>query len=318
VDHNENVIYRLKPRYNPGVNDWWMCDMGRFGWKYAQAGERVAGPLMRRGESVEPLDWAAVAGAVRFRLQEVARERGAETIAVVLSPFMCCEEAWLLASTVRKMVPGATLVCGPVPLEEQDGCFPVGAADDKVKFTISRERCPNRRGIERIIEGLGGATLSFADFSSAAAEGKFAGAWISGGYPIDWVDKDFAKAAEKIDFVVLHDLFPTKLCATAEIILPSCPFSERSGTFMNIAGKIQPFEPAVNPPTGYRRDGQVLYDLAEMTGLYQPGKVRRLMAETMPEFADVGWPPPVPEHASVVQSAITVDRTGRWELDLAV
>lgn len=296
VDHNNNVVYRLKPRYNPGVNDWWMCDAGRYGWKYVQETPRLAGPLTRRGEAVERLDWSAAPGAVRFRFEEIARERGSAAIAVVLSPWMTCEEAWLLATTLRRIAPEAALVCGPVPLEEQDQVFPVGATNGDARFTISREKCPNRRGIETIMAALGGPTLTFADFVTAAGEGKFTGAWLSGGYPHEWVDAALAKAADKVDCLVLHDLYDSKLAATAEIIIPACPFTERAGCFMNVASKVQPFEWAVNPPAGQKRDGQFLYELAEMTGLYRPAKVQLLMAESMPEFASVKWPPPQPVH----------------------
>jgi len=295
VDQNNNVIYRLKPRYNPGVNDWWMCDEGRYGWKYAQSGERLRGPLMRRGEAVEPLDWLAAAGTVRFRISEIATERGANSVAVVLSPFMACEEAWLLATTIRRIAPEATLVCGPAPMVDQDQFFPDGA-NGNAKFTISKEKAPNRRGVERIIAALGGNTATFAEFCTQGAEGKFAGVWLSGGYPTEWVDKDLIKAAEKIQFMVLHDLFSSKLVDAAEIILPACPFSERSGSFMNAGGKIQPFDWAVNPPDGGKRDGQYLQDLAEITGLYQPAAIRAMMARQMPEFKTIHEAPEQPAH----------------------
>jgi len=295
VDHNDNVIYRLKPRYNPGVNDWWMCDEGRFGWKYAQSPDRLQGPLLRRGEVCEPLDWSAAPGTVRFRFAEIAAQRDGAAVAVVLSPFMACEEAWLLATTMRRIVPGCVLICGPTPLAEQDQQFPQGA-NGNVKFTIAREKAPNRRGIERIIEFSAGPSATFAEFCAQAAEGKFAGAWISGGYPGDWVGQDLVKAADKIPFLVLHDLFGSKLADTAEIILPACPFSERSGCFMNAGGRIQPFDWAVRPPDGGKRDGQFFQDLAEISGLYQPAKIRALMAKEMPEFESIHVPPELPVH----------------------
>jgi NADH-quinone oxidoreductase subunit G len=296
IDQNENTIYRVKPRYNPGVNDWWICDHGRFGWGHAQDARRLVAPRIRRQESVTPLDWSAAPQLIRFRFGEVAAERGADQIAIVLSPFVACEEAWMLVSSLRKIAPEATLVLGPVPLEATDQQFPAGATNGDTKFTISKERCPNRRGIERIIEAAGGPTADFAEFCERGAKGEFAGAWISGGYPQEWVDKDLAKAAEKIEFVVLHDLFPSKLCDTAEVIIPACAFSERAGSFMNISGKVQPFEAAVRPPDGCKRDGQFFGDLAERTGLYRPKDVHADMAKTMPEFANVAPPPPAPKH----------------------
>ena len=33
VHHHDGRVYRLKPRRNDDVNETWMCDVGRFGYK---------------------------------------------------------------------------------------------------------------------------------------------------------------------------------------------------------------------------------------------------------------------------------------------
>jgi len=52
----------------------------------------------------------------------------------MLSPFMSCEEAWLLTRFIRGLAPGATLAVGPIPTEGEDQRFPVGARDGDIKF----------------------------------------------------------------------------------------------------------------------------------------------------------------------------------------
>ena len=296
VDQNEDVVYRLKPRYNPGVNDWWMCDEGRFGFKYVHSDNRIQFATLRRGGEVSPLDWNSAPQVIRFRLKEIAEEQGADKIAVMLSPFLACEEAWLIAKTIREIAPEATLVLGPVPSVEQDEMFPRGATNGDAKFVIRKEKCPNRQGIETIIQGLGGKTATYEEFCEQAAGGSFAAAWISGGYPSDWVGKELTKAVGKIGFVVLHDLMHSALEDAASVVLPACAFTERAGCFINATGKAQPFEWAVRPPQGCKRDGQYLHDLAGFEGLYNPERVRVLMAESMPVFGEVKPPPEMPEH----------------------
>jgi hypothetical protein len=66
---------------------------------------------------------------------------------------------------------------------------------------------------------------------------------------------------------------------------------------VNASGLIQPFEWAIPPPEGAKRDGQYLFEIAGFQGLYSGERVRALMAESMPEFASIWEPPPVPEHA---------------------
>ena len=39
VEENQDHVYRLKPRENPHVNQWWMCDEGRYGWHHVHDAE---------------------------------------------------------------------------------------------------------------------------------------------------------------------------------------------------------------------------------------------------------------------------------------
>ncbi len=37
VEENQDHVYRLKPRENPHVNKWWMCDEGRYGYHHVHS-----------------------------------------------------------------------------------------------------------------------------------------------------------------------------------------------------------------------------------------------------------------------------------------
>jgi len=295
VDHADQTVYRLKPRYNPKVNDWWMCDEGRYGFKYVHDKKRVTSPVIRRGmERITP-PWSEVPGILRFRFEEHVREKGGDKVAAVLSPFMACEEAWLLAKFLRQVAPQSTLAMGPALMEGEDQRFPVGA--DKPRFTILKEKCPNRRGIELLLHELGGATATFAEFIQRAVKGEFSATWIVGGCPKPWVDKETAKIAEKIEFLVVQDLFENDLMAGAAVILPACAWTEREGSFMNADGLLQSFARATSPPEGAMRDGQYLFEIAGYSGLYSGERVREMMAVDIPAFAEVYSPPASPVHA---------------------
>lgn len=300
VDANDDVVYRLKPRYNPGVNDWWMCDEGRFGWKYVHDPARLTAPKLRRGSHVEALKWEDLPGILAIRFGRQVERKGSAGVAAVLSPMMACEEAWLLIGFLQRIAPELTLVTGHVPVGGQDQTFPIGATAEAIKFTIRQEKCPNRRGIETIMARSGCAALSLEEFCAKAGAGEFSAAWIVGGYPDkQWVPKDLAAAAGKIELLVVQDLFENQLTGAATVLLPSCAFVERAGCFMNAQGKLQPFRAAIRPPdspVGIRRDGQYLYELAGYEGVYNAARVRELMAATMGEFAEVGDAPPRPVH----------------------
>ncbi|MCZ6652439.1 MAG: 2Fe-2S iron-sulfur cluster-binding protein [Planctomycetota bacterium] len=297
IDQNDDVLYRLKPRFNPEVNDYWMCDEGRFGWEYVRDPARITAPILRRGSDEETPPWEDVPEIVSYRFEQFVEQQGSEKVAVVLSPMMACEEAWMLMRFFGMYAPQATVVLGPVPVDGSEEHFPVGCNPDDARFTIRSEKCPNRRGVELIIKESGHVTVTIEDFVTGCTEKKFVAAWICGGYPNKtWVSKELGTAAAGLELLVVQDMFAGALTEAAELVLPFCSWAEREGSFMNHAGLIQPFERAVNPPDGARRDGQYLYEIAGFTGLFDPARIREMMAEKMAEFNQVQEPQRKPVH----------------------
>ena len=285
IDFNEHGVHRIRPRFNEKVNEWWISDEARFGWKYIASGERLNTPQVRRNGTLEATRWESLAGELQ---QGFAAANGA--IAAMLSPMMSCEEAWLLAKFVRGIGPQATLVCGPAPTQGADRKFPKG-------FIIAAEKCPNRAGIERLIKELGGPALKFDDFVREAGAGKFKAAYVVGGYPEVWLNAEQAAALGKIGFLVVHDLFASALSGFASVQIPAASWAEREGCWMNRDGLLQECERAIPPLDGVKGDGQFFQELAGEGGLYRGRKVRERMATSMPEFATLFVPRELPEHA---------------------
>jgi len=148
-----------------------------------------------------------------------------------------------------------------------------------------------------VLEAAGGEVISFETFVEKAGSGAFSAAWITGGYPKPWVEKDVAKLAAKFTLLVVQDLFPNDLMAGAAIVLPARAWVEREGSFVNAGGRIQPFSRAIRAPEGGYHDGQYLYAIAGLEGLYNPQRVRELMAATMAAFEKVTDAPGKPAHA---------------------
>jgi NADH-quinone oxidoreductase subunit G len=286
IDYNEEGIHRIRPRYNERVNEWWISDEARFGWKYIYRPDRLRTPLVRDGAALKPARWEELPALLRARFAGVPDTR----VAAVLSPMMSCEEAWLLAAFIRQVAPRALLVCGHVPVVGEDQVFPRG-------FVIKAEKCPNRRGIETILQSVGPPTMEFQVFLGQAMEGAFDAAYVVGGYPEAWVTPSAAQALAKIPFLVVHDLFPSALDNSVSVQIPGATWAEREGTFMNCDGLIQPFERAIPPLEGIKADGQFFAELAGRRGLFHAGQVRQEMATVMPSFAEVFVPREVPPHA---------------------
>lgn len=284
IDHKDHVVKRLRPRFNERVNEWWMCDEGRFGWKYVHDPARLRQPRVKRDGQWQSARWEELPVELRTRF---AAGGG---VAAVLSPMMSCEEAWLLARFIRAVAPQALLATGYVPMEGADQSFAKG-------FVIKAEKAPNARGVARVIEAAGGPRGSFDDFVAAAGAGKVSAAYVVGGYPREWIGEATAKTLAKIATLVVHDIRPSRLDEFAAVQIPGATWVERSGTFMNCDGIVQPFERAVRPLEGVKFDGQFFLELTGESGLFKAAKVREQMAATMPEFAAPFVPRPEPKFA---------------------
>ena len=49
-------LARVTPRYNPDVNDYWMCDIGRFDYHWVEGDDRLRRALVRDGSDHKPVD----------------------------------------------------------------------------------------------------------------------------------------------------------------------------------------------------------------------------------------------------------------------
>src|SRR5262249_35269806 len=87
VDANKDIVYRLRPRYNPNAEaqGWFMCDEGRYGYHYCNSAERLARPLARTPQGLAPLPWTQLLPLLRSDLVAAAAEG---PVAGVLSPFL--------------------------------------------------------------------------------------------------------------------------------------------------------------------------------------------------------------------------------------
>ncbi|MBT2444404.1 NADH-quinone oxidoreductase subunit G [Streptomyces sp. ISL-36] len=81
TDHRRGKVMRRLAAEDPEVNEEWVCDKGRFGFRYAQQRDRFTTPLVRNEEGVlEPASWpealeVAARGLVRGRTGVLAGGR---------------------------------------------------------------------------------------------------------------------------------------------------------------------------------------------------------------------------------------------------
>jgi NADH-quinone oxidoreductase subunit G len=290
VDGNKDVVYRLRPRYNPQAQGHFMCDDGRLGYHYVNSDRRLSRPAVLRGHNPQPAGWDEVLAGLRRDLAAAAGRDGS-ALAGVLSPFLTCEEAFLLAKYLKGLSGEVRLALGPVPDVGADDTYPKdrrGRPVQPVKFTIRAEKCPNRRGVEEVLRHFQGDVVGFDEVVRLAGEGRLQAVYLTGGYPPrpdTWVTPDQAAALNRVPLLVVHDILPSPLLTNACYVLPGATFAEKDGTFVNHAGLAQAIRWAVNPPGEARTDGQIFLGLMERPGLLHAPALRRELAAEVPFFA---------------------------------
>ncbi|MFM1904815.1 MAG: NADH-quinone oxidoreductase subunit [Planctomycetota bacterium] len=283
TEHNQDTVYRLKPRENPEVNTWWICDEGRYGWHHLHDDSRILA-VGRRGSAAEgaghglaaggfhPVEWSEAVGRLREDLEAAGR------LAVAVSPMLTVEEAWMLCAVARSIDPEAYLALGHVPVAGEDETFPGG-------FTIRGEKCPNRKGVEEVLAVFGAAGNDWSSLVARVADGQATAAWITAGYPAAWIDEATADQFSRLSCLVVQDLFESPLTKFATWRLPAAGFAERAGTWVNVAHHAQSFRQAIRPPAGVWPEGRLFWNMLGRRGLYDPVAVRRQVAESSPAFA---------------------------------
>jgi NADH-quinone oxidoreductase subunit G len=272
TEENQDHVYRIKPRDNPDVNRWWICDDGRYGFHHVHDAERQTSLCRRQPDGLEHVLWEDLPQQIHADLVAAGR------LAVVLSPFLTVEEAYLLASYIRSIDPHALLAMGPLPFEGQDQRFSNG-------FVIHAEKCPNRRGVEAVIRHFAGDCLAFEDFLQILPDAPIWGIWVTGGYPQPMFDARVSHQFEHVDLLIVQDLFATPLWDLATYQLPGAAFAERSGSYVNYADWLQSASWAVRPPAGVWVEGQLYWRLLGRQGLFNARKVLSEVAADVPFFA---------------------------------
>jgi NADH-quinone oxidoreductase subunit G len=290
IDHNKDIVYRLRPRENPKAQGHFMCDEGRFDYAYVNARERFQQPLVRVKDRQEPTSWEKAIHDLRSHLKEVGK-RKPNAIGAVLSPWLTCEEAYLLAKLTRGLANRARLYVGWTPYVGEDDHYPQdrkGKPIGPVKFTIRAEKAPNRRGVEAILKHFQGDAPDFDKAVRDAESGELHALYLTAGYSPKWgawVKDGQLASLRKVPTLIVQDLMPSPIAASASYVLPAATWAEKDGCFVNHANLCQAIHWAVRPGSVGRTDGQIFLDLLERRGLFHVETIRQELAREVPFFA---------------------------------
>ncbi len=296
TEENRGQVWRFRARNNPDVNDYWICDEGRYSYKAANDPHLLSATYARaesNGEIGEvPIDSALATISERFG--RFAQDKA--PVAGILSPFLTVEEAYLMASYLKKLNPENVLALGPVPSWGEDQTF----APDPQKgrtgdtsfvvvrpFTIHAEKCPNRKGVEAILQHFQGEVIDFDTIQSRIAAKEFRGLYVASDAIDPAYDAEQSKTLrDGVEFLVVQDTTVTPLAQAADVVLAGATFAEKAGSYVNFQGRLQYAEAALPPREGSLPDLDLLSILLERgAGPIRSRDVLAELAEAVPAFA---------------------------------
>ena len=110
--------------------------------------------------------------------------------------------------------------------------------------------------------------LSYMEMFAAAEQGQIKAMYIMGENPmLGAPDLTLVRRGlERLDFLIVQDLFMTETARFADIILPAAGHAEKEGTFTNTERRIQRIKKAIASPGLARPDWKILADI-----LHRPG-----------------------------------------------
>ncbi|HEV8231796.1 MAG TPA: 2Fe-2S iron-sulfur cluster-binding protein [Thermoanaerobaculia bacterium] len=281
IESRDGVVYRFLPRLNPQVNDYWLCDYGRF--RSESLNVRDVGKVaMREGAEVRDTNVPAAIERIASEIRKTIEEDGPSALFFLGSAQLSNEENFLL----RK-------------LADHLGC-------GNVDVTVDRSRVRRMKSKTEWIEGdhFGANYAGARDMGLAPRAGGHGledvldGRWTP--QVVFVADEAFAAAAEDPEkvarlrqarFVAVAGRTANALTRAADVVLPASSLAEKEGSFTNVQGRVQRFERAFLPPPPARAHWELLLMLAIRLGYgdrnWTPSDIRALIRREVEGYGDI-------------------------------
>jgi predicted molibdopterin-dependent oxidoreductase YjgC len=139
--------------------------------------------------------------------------------------------------------------------------------------------------------------LSLTQMVDAADMGEIKAMWVVGSNPVlspDMPDSDRVRAAlDKLDFLVVQDIYMNETGEIADVILPASSYAEKEGTYTNAERRIQRVRQAIEPVGASKPDLHIFKEVAARLGLhlgsYNPKEVMDEIAKVVPVYRGVSY-----------------------------
>ncbi|NUM81523.1 molybdopterin-dependent oxidoreductase [bacterium] len=234
-------VYRIRPRENMSVNQWWICDDGRYHLEADKKKTRIMVPHVKQGSKLAEVSWVEAMSVTLQKIKAVSTKE----VALIGSPYASNEENYLLGKLARLLGTGLD-VSKPIYGDTQT----FKTDKNPHPFTIESEKAPNYRGAKTILN------LNDSQLDKTLADKKVV--VLLGSHNIELKSKP--------ETLIVIGSFEDTVTAQADVLLPAALFTETSGTYTNKDGVVQKFNRAINALGESKAIWQILVELAAGLG----------------------------------------------------
>lgn len=243
---------RLKPRYNDEVNDWWMCDAGRYGYKSIDH-DRITEPIVRLNGVLKTADWSETISSLLKAFKELLKTSKDE-IAVLISSDLTNEEIYLARKLFIK-----ELGLDRVHLVRSRG------EGDQDELLIRADKHPNRKGAEWV--GFEENEKSIRKLLDDCIADKLKGLVIFGQDLVSlYPDRNVADILHKLELSVFIGSNHNLTSEQVQFVLPAATYAEKNGTFTNFEGRVQRIRRSLVPLGESKSELEILMLFADKFG----------------------------------------------------
>jgi len=172
------------------------------------------------------------------------------------------------------------------------GALPVSyPAYQAVTAEANREKFEQAWGVK--LSPNNGMTLTAA--INKAHHGELKGLYVLGENPVvsDPDTHHVLEALEKLDLLIVQDIFLTETAQLADVVLPGVTWAEKDGTFSNTERRVQRVRKAVTLPGDARQDWQILMDMTNRLGYScsydSPEDIFEEIRKVTPSYAGISY-----------------------------
>ena len=272
--HKQARVMRLKPRLNPDVNNYWICDQGRYNYHFIDD-NRILHPQFKD----ELISWQQARDSLTQAVSALKNSKRLDRIGVLASAQLTNEDLFVIRKLFKQVLDGA-LVDFRVPEKPGD-------SDD---FLMKADKNPNTAGAKVILAEDGDAQRII----QKAKQGEIDLLYVFGHDLVKLWGKDTVEQiARNVKLFVFQGSNINQTCSWAHLNLPSSVYAEKEGTFTNCQSRVQRIWPAFLPLGEARADWEILSMLSEELGTplnYKDSQsIFKDMAATIPQFSEMSY-----------------------------